>query len=142
MENRAENMEPINVVCENEELEKEQAVITTADILARIDQIIEQGVVMQHAVIQIKELPVNECPDGGLDGAARAEAIRDIHVQREMTNRQIISLLNRMYDDIAPKQVPIGLKERAIERLSNMGFSGVEPETAKVIMDTLNSLLM
>lgn len=142
MENRAENMEPINAVCENEAPKTERSAITTADILRRIDQIIEQGFIMQHTVMQIKELAGNECPDGGMDGAARAEAIRDIHVQREMTNRQMLTFLNRMYDDIAPKQVPIGLKEKAIERLSNMGFAGVEPETAKVLMDTLNNLLM
>ena len=32
--------------------------------------------------------------------------------------------------------------DAAIERLSNMGFAGVGPETAKVLMDTLNNLLM
>ena len=141
MENRAENMETINAVCENEAPKTEQPAITTADILNRIDQIIEQGNSLPNIVANIKTMPMNEDFDNDI-AAERAEAIRDIYTQREMTNRQMLTFLNRMYDDIAPKQVPIGLKEKAIERLSNMGFAGVGPETAKVLMDTLNNLLM
>ena len=142
MENRAENMEAINEVCESEVSKTEQFAITTSDILRRIDQIIAQGNDLPHIVANIKTMPVNESPEGGRDGVARAEAIRDLYVRREVTNQKLIELLNRMYDDIAPKQVPIGLKEKAIERLSGMDFAGVLPETAKVLMDTLNNLLM
>lgn len=142
MENRAENMETINVVSESEAPETAQSAITTEDILSRIDRIIAQGNDLPNIVANIKTLPLNESPEGGRDGAARADAIRDIYVRREVTNQKLIELLNRMYDDIAPKQDPVGLKEKAVERLSNMGFAGVSPETAKVLMDTLNNLLM
>lgn len=140
MENRAENMEPINVVCESEVPGTVQPAVTIADILARIDRIIEQGNSLPNIAANIKTIPMNEDFDSDI-AAERAEAIRDIYTQREMTNRQMLTFLNRMYDDVAPKN-PIGLKEKAVERLSGMDFAGVLPETAKVLMDTLNNLLM
>jgi len=141
MENRAENMEPINEVCESEVPKTEQPAISTADILSRIDQIIAQGNSLPTIAANIKTIPMNEDFDSDI-AADRAEAIRDIYTQREMTNRQMLTLLNRIYDDIAPKQVPVGLKEKAIECLSNTAFAGVSADTAAVILHSIENLLM
>ena len=43
-------------------------------------------------------MPVNESPEGGRDGAARAEVIRDLCVRREVTNPKLIELLNQLID--------------------------------------------
>ena len=104
MENRAENMNTINAVCEKENLKKEQSAPTTADILSRIDMIIAQGDNLQEAVMQIQNLPVNDSPYGGNDGAQRAKSIGNIYSAREATNQKVLDLLTRMYEDIAPKQ--------------------------------------
>lgn len=142
MENRAENMEAINEVCESEVSKTEQFAITTSDILRRIDQIIAQGNDLPHIVANIKTMPVNESPEGGRDGAARAEAIRDVYVRREVTNQKLIELLNRMYDDIAPKQVPIDPREKVLEALSKLNLGNVFPDTAKVMMEFMKDSLM
>ena len=141
MENRAENMD-INEVCESEVPKTEQPAISTADILSRIDQIIAQGDCLPHIVANIKTMPVNESPEGGRDGAARAEAIRDLYVHREVTNQKLIEVLNRMYDDIAPKQVPIDPREKVLEALPKLNLGNVFPDTAKVMLEFMKDSLM
>lgn len=143
MSNHAENMEIINAVSEKEESKKETATVTTADILSRIDAIIAQANDLQNAVIQIQNLPVNDSPCGGEDGAHRAAAIGSIYSAREATNQKIIDFLNRMYDDIAPKSASCtDAQAKTAEKLSNMNFAGVGPETAKVILEYVSSALM
>ena len=115
MENRAENT-TINEVSENNHSENVSTKtnpmnFSAADILDRIDKIIEQGNQMLEATLQICNLPVNDSPYGGQDGAKRATAIGNIYTARENTNQQLIQLLNRMYDDVR----------------TNAGFSFVSP---------------
>ncbi len=135
-------MEPINVVCESEVPKTEQPAITTADILARIDMIIAQGNDLQSAVLAIKHLPINECPDGGMDGSARASAIKNLYAAREVTNQKMIAFLNRMYDDIAPKQKYGDAKIKAVETISKMNFAGVSSGTVDAILNFINNSLM
>lgn len=142
MSNNAENMETINTVCEKEELKNEQLAVTTVDILNRIDMIIAQGNDLQNVVTQIQNLPINDSPYGGEDGAQRAKAISSIYTTRETTNQKLIDLLNKMYNDIAQKSLSSDTREKIVEKLSKMDFAGVEPKTAEVILDFINNSLM
>lgn len=143
MSNKADNMETINAVCEKQELKNEQLAITTSDILSRMDMIIAQGDNLQNVVIQIQNLPVNDSPYGGEDGAARAKAISSIYSAREVTNQKMIDLLNQMYNDITPKKLSFAAtRAKTAEKLSNMNFAGVEPKTAEAILQFINDSLM
>ena len=143
MSNKADNMETMNAVCEKEESRKEQLSPIVADILSRIDMIIAQGDALQNVVEQIQNIPVNDSPMGGEDGAQRARAINSIYSAREATNQKLIDLLEKMYNDIAPKNASFAAtRAKTAEKLSNMNFAGVEPKTAEAILEFINNSLM
>lgn len=143
MSNRADNMETMNAVCEKEESRKEQLSPTVTDILSRIDMIIAQGDALQNVVEQIQNIPVNDSPMGGEDGAQRARAINSIYSAREATNQKLIDLLEKMYNDITPKEASFAAtRVKTAEKLSNMNFAGVEPKTAEAILEFINNSLM
>ena len=156
MENRAENT-TINEVSENNHFEKTstatgQSTVSVADILDRIDQIIAQGNQLQNAVMQIQNLPVNDSPEGGRDGAERARAINNIYAAREATNQKLIGLLERMYDDLM-QSATCGngtdsarfqemQRAKALKTLSGVNFAGVNPQTAEAILSFMQNSLM
>ena len=143
MNNNADNMETINAVCEKEEFKNEKMAVTVTDILSRIDMIIAQGENLQNVVIQIQNLPVNDRPYGGEDGAQRAKAISSIYSAREVTNQKMIDLLNKMYNDIVPTSLSFAVtRAKTAEKLSNMNFAGVDPKTAEAILEFINNSLV
>lgn len=101
MSNRADNIETKNVVCEKAESGMEKMSPNVTDILSRIDMIIAQGNALQDVVMQIQNIPINDSPLGGEDGAQRARAINNIYSAREVTNQKLIDLLEKMYNNIA-----------------------------------------
>ena len=126
------NMDNIGSVMENIEVVKSEsqsveAKITNADLLARMDKIIAQGEKLASVMQTIHDLPVNDSPEGGWDGQARANAIRDIYVHREKTNQKMLDMLNDM---IGAKKDP-----ELIDRIIPKDFAGVLPETAKMLLD-------
>ena len=166
MENRADNMTNINEVCaidsQNKELRKDEqrneelrneklrnaekrnvetADLTVKDILNRIDMIIAQGEGLQNVVMQIQNLPVNDSPHGGEDGAQRAKAISNIYTARETTNQKMIDMLNRMYDDLAPGRAE-DAKAKVLDKVMSMKFDGVTSGTATAILDFIGKTLM
>lgn len=140
MNNTFNDMDKIGSVMENIEVVengvqptevKEKAAdgaVTTADILALIDKIIAQGAELANIMHVIHDLPVNESPDGGQDGAARANAIRDIYVRRELTNQKMLDMLEDM---LHPKKA----NSKLVDKVMDASFKGVEPDTAKVMLD-------
>ena len=139
----ADNMETTNAVCEKEEFKNEKNAVTVIDIFSRIDMIIAQGDNLQNVVIQIQNLPVNESPHGGEDGAQRAKAISSICCAREATNQKMIDLLNKMYNDIVPTSLSFAeTRAKTAERLATMNFAGVEPKTAEAILEFISNALV
>lgn len=100
MSNKADNMENMNGVCEKAESRTENLSTNVADILSRIDMIIVQGNTLKDVVMQIQNIPINDSPLGGEDGAQRARAINNIYSAREATNQKLIDLLEKMYNNI------------------------------------------
>ena len=100
MSNKADNMENMTGVCEKAESRTENLSTNVADILSRIDMIIVQGNTLKDVVMQIQNIPINDSPLGGEDGAQRARAINNIYSAREATNQKLIDLLEKMYNNI------------------------------------------
>lgn len=73
--------------------------ITPREILARIDRILNDTSHLQSAFMTIEKIPC--VPAGEPDsGEARAQAISAVVCAREETNREILALLQAMYDDL------------------------------------------
>lgn len=125
-----ENIEVVKDEVQSAEVKEKAAdgAVTAADVLALMDKIIAQGAELANVMHVIHDLPVNEGPDGGHDGAARADAIRDIYVRRELTNQKMLDMLEEM---LHPKKADSGL----VDKVMNTSFLGVEPDTAKVMLD-------
>lgn len=117
--------------------QSEPAAITAREILDRIDKIIAQGDELKQVVEQIHDLPVNESPEGGLDGGYRAQAIDSIYTERERTNQKAIALLKRMYEDIAPKQTadPQAYRLAILEAVGKVDYDTVSGEVCKNLLD-------
>ena len=116
--------------------------ITVMDILERIDKIIAHQDDLWNIVSEIREIPVNESPEGGQDGANRAMAIGDICRAREATNQRMLAMLDKMYDDVVGRtyihdKSPQSANTDVLEAIRNMNFAGMMPETAKVIIDAM-----
>lgn len=111
--------------------------ISVTDILDRMDKIIAQGDKLADVVQQIKDLPVNESPEGGQDGANRAMAIGDIYRARETTNQKMLAMLETMYNDMMGKQLTFSDRDTALEAIRKMSFAGVGSETAQIIINAM-----
>lgn len=140
MSNTLNDMDKIGSVMENIEVVEDEVqtaevkekvadgAVTAADILALMDKIIAQGAELANIMHVIHDLPVNESPDGGQDGAARANAIRDIYVRRELTNQKMLDMLEDM---LHPKKA----NSKLVDKVMDASFKGVDPDTAKVMLD-------
>ena len=117
--------------------------MTVKDILDRMDKIIAQGDKLADVVQQIKDLPVNESPEGGLDGQARAQAIESIVCNREANNERMLKMLDKMYDDMMGRthaqtgRAAESMNAMAINAIKEMDFCDLEPETAKIIINAM-----
>lgn len=134
-----ENKEKISVVKDMEivtatevKAEETTADVTIAEVLARMDKIIAQGEELAKAIQTIHDLPVNDSPYGGEDGKARAEAIRDICIRREVTNQKMLDMLDEMLHP------PIN-KGEMINKILKYDFSGVSEELAATILRIIES---
>ncbi len=74
-------------------------------IMTRLDQVINEKQHIQDAITAVKSMELNTSVNGGFGDQARAEALGNIVQSREMTNQQIIILLNKMYDNLIGKQM-------------------------------------
>lgn len=73
-------------------------------ILSRIDMIIQENEHIKNALTAIQTMQINESPNGGYGDQARAEAIQSMVQSRETTNQKILDMLDKMYDDLKPRQ--------------------------------------
>ncbi|MHB1153180.1 MAG: hypothetical protein ACYCWE_13285 [Eubacteriales bacterium] len=73
-------------------------------ILSRIDMIIREKEHIENALTTIQTMQLNESPNGGFGDQARAEAIQSTVQSRETTNQKILDMLDKMYDDLKPRQ--------------------------------------
>ena len=78
--------------------------MTVADILTRINNIINQTSYIAEVCEALKSMDDGDSGDcgspGNLLGQAKAEALGAIVTSRENTNQQILKLYEKMYDDM------------------------------------------
>ena len=78
--------------------------VTVADILARINNIINQTSYIGEVCEALKSMSDGDSGDcgapGNVMGQAKAEALGAIVTTRETTNQQILRLYEKMYDDL------------------------------------------
>jgi hypothetical protein len=98
-----ENITNINLSDKMVEENNQPIQLSMEYILNKINQIVEQNQYIYDALESIKTMPVNETQYGGSPDC-KGEAIADVVKSRETTNQQIICFLEKMYDDIKPKE--------------------------------------
>lgn len=78
--------------------------MTVADILTRINNIINQTGYITSAFESLVKMGDGDSGDcgapGNIMGKAKAEAIANVVQSRENTNQQILRLYEKMYDDM------------------------------------------
>jgi len=100
--NKAPNNEEMDI---NEETNKPSTPVLSMDyVLTRIDQILNDTTHVHEAIAAIRDMPVNEGMNNMAGDTARGEAISNTVQSRETTNQQLIRLLEKMYDDLKPKE--------------------------------------
>lgn len=72
-------------------------------VLTRIDRILNDTQHIRATLEVLASMPPAQGP-GDIAGQAKADAMGRIVEQREKTNQQLISLLEKMYDDLKPKE--------------------------------------
>ena len=80
---------------------------------------------------------MNDSPNGGFDGQARAQAIESIVVSRETTNQKMLAMLDRMYNDMMGNTDKQPVNTYAIDAISKMNFACIEPGTAAIVVNAM-----
>jgi hypothetical protein len=112
-------------------------------VMSRIDRIIRENEHIKNALNSIQTMKLNECPNGGTGDAARAQAIQSTVQSRETTNQKILDLLDKMYDDLKPRQPDIkeAMFRNIIEATAGAGpFTDERANLIEKYIDLLDSL--
>jgi hypothetical protein len=104
-----------------------------AYIMAKIDEISANTAYITEAMELFKGFVINESVNGGYGDKARAEAICQIVLAREETNRQMLGLLRRMLDSLLPPAPPPPPKTPEEIKLEQLRFDQFSQMMAKLI---------
>jgi hypothetical protein len=119
--------------------------LTANDILLRIDLLIEETAYLRESVDALGKIESGGSGDsyspGDIGTQAKAMAIASVIEQREQTNRKMIVLLDRMYDDLSPttvtKKPPRSPEEtKLIERLIDQSPE-MSDDTLRAFLESL-----
>jgi hypothetical protein len=119
--------------------------MTASDILQRIDLLIGDTAYLRESVNALEKIESGGAGDayspGDIGTQAKAMAIASVIEQREQTNREMIALLNRMYDDLSPavttrKHPRTPDETKLIERLIDQSPE-MSDETLRVFLEGL-----
>lgn len=110
----SEHIQEFTLDNNEQSLKTESHMITVSDILKRIDDVIVNTQYLKDALESIKG-----CPDGRM-----GIGVGNMVEQREKTNQQIITLLERMYDDMSKQNNPqlVDTKAEIIKNVMNQAF--------------------
>ena len=114
--------------------------ITIGDILGRIDTILIERDYIQQVIDSINHIPVNDSPNGGFDGQARGQALEAIVTCRETTNQRVLSLMEKMYDDIVHPKYVKDAKSDAISALYRHMASLAETQSTEELLKSVGKM--
>lgn len=86
---------------------------TLESVLSRIDLILHDTDYIRQAIDSVRSFPVNDSQYGGTGDSSRADAIGNAVKAREETNRKLLDLLEKMYEDLKPARPSI--REKALD---------------------------
>ncbi len=127
---------------------KNQNVYSIEYILSQIEKIAEQTEHLHAALEKLSQMGDGDsggpgCP-GNIQGQAKAHAISDIVKSREATNQRLISLYEKMYDDLKPTNANQNLDVLKLDvldkLLSNSDYFESENGLASDMLDTLRQI--
>ena len=131
--NMSNNIE--NAAIETKPTEK----LTMDYVLEQIGKIATETEYLHRAISELGSI-TSEGP-GDMAPAVKSQAIGEIVTTREHTNRCLLSLYEKMYDDLKPKEEKT--KDKAIDMVSNivreLSFDDAK-EGAEIISDILDSI--
>ena len=131
--NMSNNIE--NVAIETMPTEK----LTMDYVLGQIEKITTETEYLHHAISELSQ--INSGGPGDIGAASKAQALGEIVTQREHTNQKLLSLYEKMYDDLKPQSVP-NERERLIGMmLGQLENPKVPPTTQDAIVDILATSL-
>ncbi|MHC1693910.1 MAG: hypothetical protein AB9835_01245 [Eubacteriales bacterium] len=109
-------------------------------VLSRIDIILKDTSYIHKALDTIVAFQPSESEaSGGMSDLGRAEAVTAAVQSRETTNQQMLKLLEKMYDDLKPKEKSV--KDRAFDMAERtMCNSALTPDEKVQLLDVLNSI--
>lgn len=115
--------------------------LTMNYVLEQIEKISSQTEYLNNTIQGLSKMPNTENP-GDVGAQAKAQALGDVVRCRETTNQQLLTLYEKMYDDLKPKNP--STKEKALE-ITNKMFSDnswcdSEKEMLTNILDTIRRL--
>ena len=118
----------------------ETQALTIEYILTRMDWIIKDTTYIKEALIILRDIDtteINNFPD------ARAKSIGDIIESRESTNQQTLRFLEKMYDDLKPKQNVEAMQSKAMDTITSLMAlaEDIEQDKLKMILDSVRNIL-
>ena len=130
MSNNTENM-----AMETKPTEK----LTMDYVLGQIEKVATETEYLHNAISELSK--INSTGPGDIGAHGKTEALRYIVTSREQTNQRLLSLYEKMYDDLKPQSVP-NERERLIGMmLGQLENPNVPPTTQDAIVDILATSL-
>ena len=130
MSNNTENM-----AMETKPTEK----LTMDYVLAQIEKIATETEYLHNAISELSK--TNSVGPGDVGTQEKAHALGEIVTSREHTNQRLLSLYEKMYDDLKAQSVP-SERERVIDMmLESLGNRNVARKTQDAIVDILATSL-
>ena len=112
-------------------------------VLRQLEAVHQDDAHISRAMDTLKAMEDGSCGNpgspGNLLGQAKASAIRDIAVQRESTNLELIKFYEKLYDDLQPRKPEPREIYELIERnrLSGMNDEALHAELMAVLRESL-----
>ena len=95
---------PPDILREDESMENDME-LTMDYVLRRIDQVLNDNKYIYEALETVARLETFPPQMNAMPDTSRGEAVSAIVTSRETTNQQVLRILEKMYDDLKPKQV-------------------------------------
>ena len=100
-----------------------EAGLTMEWVVAKIEAIIQDNAHITDALNTIKTMPVEECAMYAYGGKAQATA--EVVKAREETNRQTLTLLEKIYDDLRPQMPSPPRPEALLDHLDLVNLANM-----------------
>ena len=124
-----------NMAVETKSTEK----LTMDYVLGQIEKIATETEYLHNAISELSK--TNSCGPGDVGTQEKAHALGEIVTSREHTNQRLLSLYEKMYDDLKSQSVPTERERLIGMMLGQLENPKVPPTTQDAIVDILATSL-